>query len=274
MVSRIFGDALDTATWFSADQQFAWGIHYILTGPHMTYQGYFPGYRRAYYSYFTNRFTGTIADDWRDIHLMYRCFFEPKRVLANYAPGTPVNFGNTEANLYYWIHAMNTLGEINTNLYADHPSLLVMTAGDTDRYIGFNFSDGPITTRLYHSANDSPAGFIIITNQGSFAVSSVDDTDGDGMTNGQELFTGTDLHDPKSFFRLDAENQRDGANLSLSWPAVSGRHYRVRSYPNISNLNHGLDGRNVLSGITGSGTVTQSVAVSAENESYFLLIAE
>ena len=47
MVSRVFGNKLDSYTWFSAEMQHAWGVQYILTGPHMTYQGYFKPYRVA-----------------------------------------------------------------------------------------------------------------------------------------------------------------------------------------------------------------------------------
>ncbi len=166
MVSRIFGDALDTATHFSAELQHAWGIQYLPTGPHMTYQGYFPEYRRRDYDFLRRHLAGEISGGWRDIHLMYRGFFEPERALADYTADTPVDFGNTEANLYYWLHAMNSLGRVNEQVCSDFPSLVVLSRDGTATCVAYNYSDEPRTARVFRCANGLTVGNIAITNKG------------------------------------------------------------------------------------------------------------
>lgn len=166
MISRLFGDALDTATHFSAEPQHAWGIQYLPTGPHLTYQGYFPEYRARDYDYFRGLTSAPVSDGWRDIHMMYRSFFEPERVLADYTPGQPVDFGNTEANLYYWINALASLGRVDTRYYSDAPSAVVLTREGVPRGLAYNFTAAPKTIRFFRESDGAPVGTAHLPRQG------------------------------------------------------------------------------------------------------------
>lgn len=53
------------------------------------------------------------------------------------------------------------------------------------------------------------------------------DTDGDGMTDGDEFRAGTDLLDQTAFFALGDVIQDDLGNVTLHWPAVPGRTYQA-----------------------------------------------
>jgi hypothetical protein len=52
------------------------------------------------------------------------------------------------------------------------------------------------------------------------------DTDGDGQSDGQEGFFGTNPADPSSFAKITASLTGNGS-VTLSWPSVAGRSYRV-----------------------------------------------
>jgi len=171
MVSRIFGDAVDTATHFSADIQHAWGIQYLPTGPHMTYQGYFPDVRARDYDFLRERLAGGIGGDWRDIHLMYRCWFEPEAVRAEYQPEGPINHGNTEANLFYWVQVMNELGRVDTRYFSDAPSAIVMTRNGVPRGLAYNFTAAPKTIRFFRESDGSLAGAALLPRQGHAVIS-------------------------------------------------------------------------------------------------------
>ena len=171
MISRLFGDALDTATHFSAEPQHAWGIQYLPPVPHMTYQGYFADTRARDYDYLRAHLATPVSDGWRDIHMMYRSFFEPERALADYTPGQPVDFGNTEAHLYFWLHALSALGRVDTRFYSDTPSAVVMTQGDHSRGLAYNFSTAPLTVRFYHETDGSEVGRTVLTNRGLTVIS-------------------------------------------------------------------------------------------------------
>jgi hypothetical protein len=245
----------------------------------MTYQGYFKPYRVIDYGYFkTNNPGGTagVSDGWKDIHWMYRCFFEPAAVIAEHTTNTVTDGGNTRANLYYWIHAMNSLGEVNTNLVSDHPGLVVMSNNGTNTFVAYRPSSGIITARVIRTADGSLAGTLVLTNSGTGSFSggqdsdadglandieigfgsnfSVSDTDGDGSGDWAEHFTATGPADPSSYFRV-----LSFSGTNVAFPGNTGRTYRVRGYANADDLAARANGSNLLVTATGTGTVSQTL---------------
>jgi Tol biopolymer transport system component len=55
-----------------------------------------------------------------------------------------------------------------------------------------------------------------------------DDADGDGMTNLQEFMMGTDPTSAASVLRIQISYAIVGNNITLSWPAATGRSYKVQ----------------------------------------------
>ena len=296
MISRLFGGKMDPLTWFGTEMYKAWGIQYITTGPHMTYQGYFKPYRITDYDYFRGNSWEDIPDGWKDVHWMYRCFFEPSAVLAEYTSETPVDDGNTKANLYYWLHAMNTLGEVNTNVYSDNPAMIAMTYGGTTNFIGFNFTGGPLTARVFRCSDDAPLGHVLLRNQRSTAFASDGDEDQDGLGNATEMalgtelfradtdedgqedpdevFTGTDPIDPASYFASYLLAPEGTTTLSMVWAGITGRYYDVRAYPSLASAQAGMNASNLLVNATGTGVVVRSVTLPAWDNGFLRLIAK
>lgn len=54
------------------------------------------------------------------------------------------------------------------------------------------------------------------------------DTDGDGLTNAQEYFAGTNPNDPQSNFAAPSVTSQPGAGFLVTWPSQPGLVYRVQ----------------------------------------------
>ena len=284
MSSRIFGGKVDALTWFSTEMDQVWGIQYILTGPHMTYQGYFKNYRIHDYNDFKSAYgTEYVSPGWKDIHWMYRCFFEPEQVLAEYNSGETVNDGNTKANLYYWVHVMNALGEVNTAIYSDHPALVALSTGSATNFIAFNYTGGPVTARLFRASDNLPLGSFVLNKTHTTALRTdldadgdalnngdelscgtdlyASDSDADGMTDGEEVFTGVNPLDPSSLFAFESRPANTPNSTIFAWQGNPARLYRLTMYPSLSDLVAGTRGSNLFQNVSGSGWTEQTVAL-------------
>src|SRR5262249_42226073 len=54
------------------------------------------------------------------------------------------------------------------------------------------------------------------------------DNDGDGLTNAQEYFAGTNPNDPQSTFTVSAITPQGGSGFQVTWPSQLGIPYRVQ----------------------------------------------
>jgi hypothetical protein len=54
------------------------------------------------------------------------------------------------------------------------------------------------------------------------------DNDGDGLTNAQEYFAGTNRNDPQSTFRIGSVTSQPGGGFLVTWPSQLGIVYRVQ----------------------------------------------
>lgn len=61
-----------------------------------------------------------------------------------------------------------------------------------------------------------------------------EDTDGDGMPNGDEFAVGTDPADPGSVFRLTAWRADASGSMVLEWPSASNRVYTLWESTNLA----------------------------------------
>jgi hypothetical protein len=68
---------------------------------------------------------------------------------------------------------------------------------------------------------------------GAVGVDPSADADGDGASNRSEYIAGTDPRDASSVFR--SENWRDGSQMILRVPTVTGRRYRLMGSDNLSS---------------------------------------
>ena len=63
----------------------------------------------------------------------------------------------------------------------------------------------------------------------------VNDTDGDGLTDAQEIALGTDPYDPASEFSVDSLPLPTTGKIQITWPSATGIFYRVWNGPDLSS---------------------------------------
>jgi endoglucanase Acf2/fibronectin type 3 domain-containing protein len=283
MICRVFGGKADADTWFDSTMDAVWGIEYVPVGPHMTYMGDFIDYRITDYNYFKAQFgTGAVRDGWKDVHWMYRSFFEPETVLAEYDSSLDCGSDNSQAAIYYMLHAMNSFGRVDTSVYSDCPSLVALTGDGRTNYVAFNYSGTTLTAGVYRVSDDARIGSVILSNQRTTFVPTDEDADGDGLGNAMEMSLGTDLFlrdsdgdgqydneefyagtdamDPSSLFEVDTMALADGAGWRLQWPGCTARTYRVTAYPSVMDMMANSNGDVLAEGITGTGWMNRVVS--------------
>jgi uncharacterized protein (DUF1800 family) len=69
---------------------------------------------------------------------------------------------------------------------------------------------------------------------GASGMAASADTDGDGRTNAQEAGAGTDPRSPSDTVRISGM-QVSGSEMTLRWPSVAGKRYKVQSTTTLSN---------------------------------------
>lgn len=102
---------------------------------------------------------------------------------------------------------------------------------------------------------------------GQFGLSSTNDDDGDGMTNGAEALAGTNPLDPRS--RLWSEVLSSGGTLTVCWPVLPWKRHEMLESPNLSSWSQ-ASGSPVVVG----NEYQQSIAVSGAMKFYSARISD
>lgn len=107
-------------------------------------------------------------------------------------------------------------------------------------------------------------------NFGSLAATPTADSDGDGLSNAEELIMGTNPMSPSSVMRA-AVRFDTGSSLICSFPTVDGRLYSVETSP---ELGAGASWQPLPSQplITGNGTVFELPVTMSSNRIYFRVV--
>jgi hypothetical protein len=92
------------------------------------------------------------------------------------------------------------------------------------------------------------------------------DPDGDGMTNAQELATGTDPTSSASVLKV-TQLQASGNDLILSFPTVLGKTYSVESSDTLQNGSWVIVQDNIVG--TGAAVQITDVGAAAEGKRFY-----
>jgi endoglucanase Acf2 len=121
------------------------GIQVLPLTPAMLYLGYDTTYAQNFYNQTFAAQTPPIQNDlswWKGVWLRFKALFNstPNAVVSEFETSSMANDddGSSSSFSYHWIHFFNSLGNIDTNYYADYPAFLVMNKNGVRTFIAYN----------------------------------------------------------------------------------------------------------------------------------------
>ncbi|MFA0964372.1 glycosyl hydrolase [Roseivirga sp. BDSF3-8] len=151
LVSRVWGNSYDNGTFWTNDIEASYGIElYPIHGGSM-YLGHNIAYAKKLWAEIEQN-TGILNQDdnvnlWHDTMWKFLAFTDPQKAIDLYDqyPGRTLKFGTSDAQTYYWLHAMNAMGQVVTRITSNHPLAVVFDKDGQLTYTAHNYSDAPIT---------------------------------------------------------------------------------------------------------------------------------
>ena len=148
VVTMVWGGKGVDATWFSARPEHIHGINWLPIHGGSLYLGRHPAYVEKNYSALVKESGGTTWKEWSDLIWMYRALVDPRDALQLFeASGDKISYegGNSKANTYAWLHALNALGQVDAGVTADHPLYAVFRKEKVRTYCVYNMENRPRT---------------------------------------------------------------------------------------------------------------------------------
>jgi len=168
LASRIWGNGYDNQTFWTSDISAAYGIELYPIHGGSLYLGHNQDYAQSLWDEIASN-TGIMSNEanpnlWHDTYWKYLSMIDATAALELYNsyPDRDFKFGISDVQTYHWLHAMNVLGSINTDITADHPIAASFAKDGQIIYVAQNYSDTPITVTYsdgYHL--EVPAGELI-----------------------------------------------------------------------------------------------------------------
>jgi endo-1,3(4)-beta-glucanase len=181
LASRVWGNGYDNQTFWTSDIAAAYGIELYPIHAGSFYLAHDTAYAQRLWGEMAAN-TGILAQAvnvnlWHDVYWQFLAFLDPAAALALYEgnPNRELKFGISDAQTYYWLHAMNALGRIDATVTADHPLAVVFATGETRTYVAqnygstartVNFSDGAsllVPPRSLATSADLPVSGTLVT---------------------------------------------------------------------------------------------------------------
>lgn len=151
LVSRVWGNSYDNGTFWTSDIAASYGIELYPIHGGSLYLGHNATYADKLWKEIeanTGILTNQANDNlWHDIMWQYAAFTDAAKAidLYNSYPNRNLKFGVTDAQTYYWLHAMNALGRVEVSITADYPIAAVFNDNGSLTYVAHNYSSSPLT---------------------------------------------------------------------------------------------------------------------------------
>jgi len=153
-VGMVWGTKGAHATWFSAEPEMIHGINFLPVTSASLYLGRDPDYVLENYNEIVSE-NGGAENEWVDIIWEFLALADPALAISkfNNYPNYPVEEGETRAHTYYWLHNLNSMGQVDLPVTANIPNYAVFLADSIRTYIAYNpgfnditaeFSDGEL----------------------------------------------------------------------------------------------------------------------------------
>ena len=150
LVSRVWGNSYDNGTFWTNDIAASYGIEMYPIHGGSFYLSHNLNYVTSLWSEITSN-TGILNNEvnpnlWHDVFWKYLSFIDPSSAIDLYDsfPERELKFGVSDAQTYYWLHNMNALGQLRSEITADHPIALSFNNSGQITYVAHNYSNSPI----------------------------------------------------------------------------------------------------------------------------------
>lgn len=150
LASRIWGNGYDNQTFWTSDIAAAYGIELYPIHGGSLYLAHNQEYMQSLWTEISSN-TGILSNEanvnlWHDIYWQYLSFLDPQAAIDLYDsyPDRSFKFGVSDAQTYHWLHAMNVLGTVNTDITANHPIAASFTKDGEIIYVAHNYSNEAI----------------------------------------------------------------------------------------------------------------------------------
>jgi len=150
LASRIWGNGYDNQTFWTSDIAAAYGIEMYPIHGGSLYLAHNQEYMQSLWDEISSN-TGILSNEandnlWHDVYWQYLSFLDPQAAIDLYDsyPDRNFKFGVSDAQTYHWLHAMNVLGTVNTDITANHPIAASFTKDGEIIYVAHNYSDEAI----------------------------------------------------------------------------------------------------------------------------------
>ncbi|OON67165.1 glycosyl hydrolase [Hymenobacter sp. CRA2] len=149
---RIWGSGYDAGTWWTQDVRAMYGIQLYPIHGGSFYLGRDTTYvRRLWNDMVAN--TGILQNEvnpnlWHDVLWQYLAFIDPARAIRLYDnyPNRGLKTGISDAQTYYWLHAMNALGALDGTVTANSPLAAVFRSRSGQKtYVAHNYGSTATT---------------------------------------------------------------------------------------------------------------------------------
>lgn len=151
LVSRVWGNSYDNGTFWTSDIAASYGIEMYPIHGGSLYLGHHLEYVQKLWDEISAN-TGILNNEvnpnlWHDVMWKYLAFIDPRAAISLYDsyPDRSLKFGISDAQTYYWLHAMDALGTVRADLTADHPLAAAFLDDGTTTYVAHNYGSQAIT---------------------------------------------------------------------------------------------------------------------------------
>jgi len=175
LVSRVWGNAYDNGTFWTNDIAASYGIEMYPIHGGSLYLGHNLDYVQTLWNEIVSN-TGILNNEvnpnlWHDVYWKYLSFIDPQTAIDLYDsyPDRILKFGISDAQTYYWLHSMNAIGSVRSNIFADHPIAASFENNNDGEvtYVAHNYSNAPITVTFSDGFQLEVPAEEMATNRGS-----------------------------------------------------------------------------------------------------------
>lgn len=171
LVSRVWGNSYDNGTFWTNDIAASYGIELYPIHGGSLYLGQNQAYATKLWKEIETN-TGILKNEandnlWHDIMWEYLAFTDPQKAIDLYDsyPDRNLKFGVSDAQTYYWLHAMNAIGRVDASVTANYPTASVFIKEGKKTYVVNNYEKIPITVLFSDGMSiEAPARTMVTNN--------------------------------------------------------------------------------------------------------------